>query len=122
MKTLVPRVSNHGLGFLDRALEIAAILELGADSFHVLVELGGVICLCEQIFQEDRVWNSDRFQVLHCCAQGAAADMLIPLETYLAHFHFWAFFDHKSKAHRRGRNRTNLGADRRKLSSMFGKQ
>src|SRR6476660_2531516 len=99
MKTLMPRVSNHSLRLLNRALEIATILELGADSLHILVELGGVICLCEEAFQEDRVRNSYRFQVLHGRSQGAAADMLIPLETYLAHLHLWAFFHHKSKAH-----------------------
>src|SRR6476619_1245338 len=108
MKTLMPRVSNHSLRFLNRALEIATILELGADSLHILVELGGVICFCEETLQEDRVRNSDRFQVLHCCTQGAAADMLIPLETYLAHLHFWAFFDHKGQADRGRGNGPNL--------------
>ena len=63
--TLVPGVVNLGFGVVDQHLEVAAILVFGADAFGIFFELGGVVGLGKNVFEEDGVRDADGLEVLH---------------------------------------------------------
>ena len=65
VETLMTGVMNLSLGILTSDLEVAAVLVVIADPLGVFFEFGGVVGLGEQVFEEDRVRDADRLQVLH---------------------------------------------------------
>ena len=69
VEACVSGVVNLGLGIVDQHLEVAAVLELGADAFGIFFELGGVVGLGEEVFKEDGVRDADGLEVLHGRAQ-----------------------------------------------------
>ena len=65
MESLVSGVVDLGLRVADTRLEISTILVFGADPLGIFFELGGVVGSGEDVFEEDRVRNADRAQILH---------------------------------------------------------
>ncbi len=122
MEARVPGVVNLGLGILHQHFEVAAVLEFGAHPFGVLFELGGVVGLGEHIFEEDRMRNADRLQVLHGRPQSAAIDVLVALEFDLADFDLRTFLDHKGHATAAGGMGRYFGADGGELAAVLGQQ
>ena len=116
------RIANLGLRIGDQRFEIALCLVVVADALGVFVQLGGVVGLGEQAFQENRVRNADGLQVLHRGLQFARLDRLVALEGNLAHLDLRSFFHHERKSHGSWRNRPNFRGDSRKLPSMGRQQ
>ena len=86
------RISNH-------CFEIPAILLRFADQLHVVFELGGVVGFGEEIFQEDRVRDSNWPQEVHGVPQLSAAHVSVAFEPNVSHLDLWAFPDHEGHAH-----------------------
>src|SRR5205809_5048838 len=86
------RISHH-------CFEIPTVLFRFADQFHVVVELGSVVGLGEEIFQEDRVWNPNRPQEVHGVPQLPAAHMTVAFEPNVSHLDLWALPDHEGHAY-----------------------
>ena len=115
-------VVDLGLGIFDKHFEIPAVLIFGANALGVFVQLAGVVSLGEDVFQEDRVRDPDRPQVLHGAAEDPAADVLVALEADFANFDLGSFADDEGDAHGGGRNRPYFGAHGRELPAMLGQQ
>ena len=122
MEARVAGVVNLGLGILHQHFEVAAVLIFRAHPLGVFVELGGVVSLGEEVFQEDGVRNADRLQVLHGAAQNAGVDVLVADEGNLADFDLGPFLHHERDAHRGRRNGANFGADGGELPAVLGQQ
>src|SRR5581483_3323955 len=122
MEASVAGVVDIGFGIFDHDLEEAAILILGANALLVLGQLGRVISLGEDIFQENRVRNSNRLQVLHRRSQSTAIDVLVALEFDSTDFDLGAFFDDEGDAHGGRRYGANFGADGSELPPVLGKK
>ncbi len=122
VETGVARVLDVGLRVVHQHLEVAAVLIFGAHALDVFVQFGGVVGLGKNVFQEDRVRDADRLQVLHRRSQGAGVHVLVSLKPDVPHLHLGSFADHEGHADRGGRNGTNFGADRRKLAPVLGQQ
>ena len=78
----VAGVMNLGFGILHQHFEIAAVLEFRADPFGIFFELGGVVGLGKEIFQEDGVRNADRLAGSSSRRAGFAdVDVLVAFES-----------------------------------------
>ncbi len=115
-------VVNFGLGILHHDLEVAAVLEFRPHPFRVFVQLGGIVGLGKDVFQEDGVRDPDRLQVLHGPAQDPRADMLVADKRNLAHADLGALLHHKGNAHFGGRDGPDFGAHGGKLPPMLREQ
>jgi hypothetical protein len=119
MKALVSGVVNLRLGLVHDDFEISAILIFVPNAFGIFIQLGGVVGSGEDVFQEDRVRDTDGTQVLHGVAKHARLHVLVALELDLAHLNLRAFLDHKRDANCGGRNLPDLGADGGELPAVF---
>src|SRR5581483_5333448 len=115
-------IVDHGFRICHVGLEVAAILVLGSNPLRVFFQLGGVVGLGEDVFQENRVRDADGPQVLHGGTQDAAADVLISVEADLTYLNLRAFFHNEGNAYRCRRNLPHLGANGGELPAVFGKQ
>src|SRR6516225_8880655 len=122
MYTAVAGVMNLGFRILHQDLKIPAVLELRPHALGVFRLIGSVVGLREEVFEENRVWNADGFEVLHRRAQGAAVDVLVALELYFANFDLRPFFHHERNADSRRRDRAHLSADGGELASVLRQQ
>ena len=91
----VSSVVDLGFGVVHQHLEVAAVLELGADPFGVFFQFGGVVGLGENVFQENGVRNADRLEVLHGRTQGAVIDVFVASEANFSNLHLRSFADHE---------------------------
>ena len=122
METLVPGVVDHRLGFVNHDLEIATILVFRPYPLSILFQLRGVVGLGENVFQEDRMGNTNRLQILHGGPQDPCSDVLVALELDLAHFDLGPFLHHERDSDRRRRNLPYFRPDGRKLVSVLREQ
>ena len=116
------RVANLGLRIVYEDFEISLGLIEEADALSIFVELACVIGAGEQIFQNERMRDSDRLGVLHRRAQFAAGNLLVAVEADLADFDLRTFFDNEVDADRSRRNPAHFGADGSELPPMLTEQ
>ena len=122
MEAGVSGVVDLGFGVVDQHLEIAAVLELGADAFRVFFKFGGVVGLGEEVLQKNGVRDADGLEVLHGRAQGAVIDVFVAPEADASHLNLRPFANHERDADGIGRNRPHLGANRGELTPVLGEQ
>src|SRR5262249_32897012 len=116
----VASIANLRLRITNHRLKVSLVLLRFADQFHIIFELGSVVGLGKEIFQENRVRNSDWPQKMHGVTKLPATDMPIALEPDAAYFDLGTFTDNKRHADRGRRNRANLRADSCELVSVLG--
>src|SRR6266851_1511404 len=122
MEAFVPRVVDHSLRLVDHDLEIATILVFRPYALCILFQLRGVVGLGENVFQKDRMGNTNRLQILHGGAQDPCSDVFVALELDLAHFDLGPFLHHERDSDRRRRNLPYFRPDGRKLVSVLREQ
>ena len=121
-KPVMAGVVDFGLRILNENLEEAAVLVLVANALGVFFELGGVVGLGKNIFEEDGVRYADGLQVLHRGAQRAAVDVAVARKADAADLYLRAFLDDERDSYSRRRNGPDLRPNRRKLPAMFCQQ
>ena len=119
---MCPGIADLRRGVLHHYREVAAVLIFQTHALGIFVQLAGVVGSSEKIFQEDRVRNSRRLQVLHRRSQGARVYVLIALKLDLAYLNLRAFLHYKRNAHGRRRNLPDFRTHIRKLASMLPQQ
>src|SRR5229473_5978882 len=122
MESRMASVMNFRLGVLHQHFEVATVLEFGPYSFCVFIELGGVIGLGKEVFQEDGMRDPDRLQVLHGAAKDSGTNVLVAHKSKLANSDLGAFLHHKSDADLGGRDGPLLGAYGGELPPVLGQQ
>src|SRR6266481_2235801 len=108
MESRMASVMNFGFGVRYQRFEVATILEFSPYPFYVFIELGGVVGLGKDVFQEDGVRYPDRFQVLHGAAKDSRTHVLVADKGNLAYADLGAFLHHKCNADLGWRNGPDL--------------
>ena len=115
-------IANVGQRSFDAGPEVAAVAVRRANALGVFFQLACVVGAGKQVFQDDRVRNADRPQVLHGGTQRPAGNVLVAVKLDIAHFDRGAFLDVEVDRDRRRRNGLDVGMDGRKLVAVLGQQ
>src|SRR5208283_2797043 len=118
----VSSVVDLGFGVVDQHLEVATVLDLGADAFGIFFEFGGVVGLGEEVLKEDGVRDADGLEVLHGRTQRAVIDVFIAPEADAPNLSLRCLLNDESDADGGGRNRSDFRADGGELTPVLGEQ
>src|SRR5208283_1634425 len=118
----VSSVVDLGFGVVDQHLEVATVLELGADAFGIFFEFGGVVGLGEEVLKEDGVRDADGLEVLHGRTERAVVDVFIAPEADAPHLDLRPLLDDESDGDGIRRNVALFGADSGELTTVLGEQ
>ena len=100
--------------------EVAFFLVKTLNAAHVFFELGGVVGLCEKIFEKNGLRNANRTKILHRTPDHGITKGGIALDVDLANLNLGAFGYTKIDFEGRRWNLANLWSDCRKLATALG--